>query len=297
MNAVILMVSICMLSAGNSFLQKKFQLNTSETLMNFAFYNFANAFLACGYFFVASGFNININVSTMIFSAMFAVVVCLSLVIGICILSRVQIATASIISSSGNIIVSSVFGIIYFGEHLTVKLVCAIIMMLFAAIIPLKFSNSDPQKRSSAKSKLIICILSFFLAGAANIVSKLYAENPHVTDTVSFFFWTNVILVAASFSVIVFVALKNHIAPKTVIKTFTPKQLGNVAMRTAMSNISSVLTVSVLSMMNVSLYTVLTSALGIIVSALMSLFFKEQMKLRNWISVALAITAGVILNV
>ena len=298
MQAIFLMTVLFLLSGFSTVIAKKFQQCTSETLTDFAWYNVVNSVIACIYFGISSGFSLHLNMTTFIFSLCYAACACCALVIGVCILSRVHISTSAILKSSGTIIVSSVFGILYFDEKLTLNLTLAMIMMLAAAILPLNFSSES--KNTQKKGRIItaiVCILAFLNGGIVNIVTKLYAENPNVCDTLSFFFFTNVILLAGGVLVLSFLMIKNKVHIKRIVRTFSVKQLLLVASNTAISNISSVLTVMVLAIFDVSLYTVIMSSLGIILSAVMSLCFKEQLKVKDWISVALSVGAIIILNV
>lgn len=292
------MTTLFLLGGFSTVIAKKFQQCTSETLTDFAWYNVVNSVIACIYFGVSSGFSFHLNMTTFIFSLCYAACACCALVVGVCILSRVHISTSTILASSGSIIVSSVFGILYFGEKLTVSLTLAMIMMLIAAILPLRFASESKQTpKKGIILTVIICVLSFLNGGIVNIVTKLYAVNPNVCDTLSFFFFTNVILLVCGITVLGFLMIKNKVHIKRIVRTFSVKQLLFVASNTAVSNISSVLTVMILAIFDVSLYTIIMSSLGIIRSAVLSLCFKERLKLRDWISVALSVGAIIILNV
>ena len=298
MQAIFLMLVLFLIGGLCSVISKKFQQCTSETFLDFVWYNVVNAFIACIYFSVFSGFSLHLNITTFIFSLCYALCVCCSLVIGVCILSRVHISTSVIISSSGNIIVSSVFGVLYFGEKLTFNLLLAMVMMLIAAVLPLNFALQS--KRNSNKSIILticVCIIAFLNGGIINIITKLYAVNPNVCDTTSFFFFTNAILLAGGILILGFLMAKNKINIKQIVFTFTSKQLLFVASNTALSNISSVLSVMVLAILDVSLYTVIMSSLGIIRSAVLSLCFKEHLKTQDWISVALSVGAIIIVYI
>ena len=298
LQAILLMTVLFLLGGFSTIIAKKFQQCTSETITDFAWYNVVNAIIACVYFGVSSGFSFHLNKVTFIFSICYAACVCCALVVGVCILSRVHISTSSILSSSGSIIVSSVFGILYFGEKLTLSLTFAMIMMLIAAVLPLRFASKSKQSHKKGMVlTVIICVLSFLNGGIVNIITKLYAVNPNVCDTLSFFFFTNVILLVCGVSVLGFLMIKNKIHIKKIVSTFSVKQLLFVASSTAISNISSVLTVMILAIFDVSLYTIIMSSLGIIRSAVLSLCFKERLKVRDWISVALSVGAIIILNI
>lgn len=288
MHAYILLIILSMLGALNTIFSKKFQQGFKMDFDHFALYNLVNALFASLYFASVAGFKIEMNQITFLFSAVYAAIVCASLVLNLCAMSRISISLVSITSTSGSIIFSALFGIIFLKEAVTFPIVMSVILILTAILFPyFKLSKSGLDKNG-----LLICTLLFVFSGAAVILTKLYTLTPGVCDSKSYFFMTNIILLSASSILFIFNTKKKKIKISCALRTLSGKQLIFIAAITALSNISSVISVIAISKINISVYTVVSSSLGIISAALLSRFyFKEYMPIENWVSVILAVLA------
>lgn len=276
-----------LISMLSSILNKRFQLGFQADTIHFVCYNFFNALLASVNFFVSTGFSLEMNMITFLYSVLFALIVFLSLVLSILSLFRVTIALCSITSTAGSIVLSALFGIVFLNEDFSLRLLFAIVFMLTAILIPyFKLWNSGKQ------SNIPICIALFFISGASVIVQKLYTLTPDVCDANSFFLMTNLLLTGICGIILGIMLL---IRPKTrnqILHAFSLKQLGNISARTILSNLGSVITIILLKNMNVSVYTIISSAIGVISAAVLSAwYFREHMPRENWIAVLCSICA------
>lgn len=288
MHGYILLIILSILGALNTICSKKFQQGFKMDFDHFALYILASNLFASLYFSSAAGFKIEMNRVTFIFSAVYAAIVCASLLLNLCAMSRISVSLVSITSTSGSIIFSALFGIIFLKDAVTFPMVMSVILILTAILFPyFKLSKSVLDKNG-----LLICALLFVFSGAAVILTKLYTLTPGVCDSKSYFFMTNIILLSASSILFFFNTKKKKIKISCALRTLSGKQLIFIAAITVLSNISSVISVIAISKVNISIYTVVSSSLGIISAALLSRFyFKEYMPIENWISVILAVLA------
>lgn len=282
----LLFVVLLLTNPANNILNKKFQLGFKTDTFHFIQYNFVNAFFGSVIFFILSGFNISINMPTFIYSLIFASIVALSLCNNILMLSTNSIYVSGVTTSAGSLIITTFFGILYFNEPVGTKTFIPLILMFFAALIPYL-----RHKTALTKRHLLICLMSFMLAGWSPVISKFYALDPNVCDTTSWFFFTNVFIFIVCGIALAFCSVK--------FKHFTFdmdfKQASNIFARTLLSNISSLLTVMVLGWMDFLFYTIVSSAFGKISSFIISkYYFKEYMPTETYISLVLAITAIVV---
>ena len=110
--------------------------------------------------------------------------------------------------------------------------------------------------------------------------------------SVQYNFIMNFILLVVSYLALFIFSTKTKTKLYLLCRTFSIKQILNILTRTLSSNMSAMISVVVLVTMNISLYTILTSSLALIGSALASRFyFKEPMPLCNFIAVLFAILA------
>lgn len=276
-----------LISILSGILNKRFQLGFQTDIVHFVCYNFFNALLASVYFFVSTGFSIEMNMITFLYSVLFALIVFLTLVLGILALFKVTISLSSITSTAGSIVLSALFGIIFLNEACSLRLLFAIVFMLAAILIPyFKLWNSGK------KNNIPICIALFFISGSSVILQKLYTLTPGVCDANSFFLMTNLLLTGICGIILGIMLLIRPKDRNKILHAFSLKQLGNISARTILSNIGSVITIILLKNMNVSVYTIISSAIGIISAAVLSAwYFREHMPRENWIAVLCAICA------
>lgn len=289
MNAYVMLLLMQSISMLMLYLGKKFQLGIKPTAAYLFQANLASAIIACICLWVAKGFKIEVNGITLVFALFYGLLSTASLFFMVFAYSRISITLTSIISMSGGIIIPMLFGIIFGGEILTLRLIISALLILSASILPVVkdiFKNTDIKF-------IWFLVLYFVFAGLPSILNKLYTQNPHVNDKLSYFFLTNVfmlIICAVAVAILYFNSKK-----KGGFERISTPLVINSCTRTALSLVSSYLSVSALSLLPVSLYSVLTASLGLLGNALMStLLFKEKMSTTGKISFCLAIASIII---
>ena len=277
------------LNALNTLLSKKFQTSFDASFVNLAKYNLINALIACLFLSAMNGFVVRLNVETLIYAFAYAIVVIFSLVLSLFAYKFVSVALVSVISTSGNVTLSLLFSIFYLKDVPTFQAVISTILLVIATVIPL-----IGKKENFSKATIPICIAYFCISGASSIVVKLFTLSPTVTDSPSLFVATNVIIAILALFTLVFVWLKTRDI-KQIIKPFTLKQNANIISRTALSNVSSVLSALAISLMSLPIYSVTTSSFALVSAFLLSLFvFKEKTNIIKVLSIIIAVCAVVL---
>lgn len=275
--------SIC--TALISVLRKKFEQGLTMDIPHFIMYNFINSIFGAIAFFIFIGGQLEMNMITMVYSVIFAFIIYTSLIFNIFALNCAPVVIVSMITTAGSIIISSLFGIIFLNEQLTLRLALSLVFMLTAVILP--YSGVSGFKLNFKKS--IILLLWFLISGLSVIILKVYTKTPDVCDSNQFFFMSNFLLIIGSGLALIFIKKRNNIS---VLKLFTIKQTANIGATTILSNIIEILQIMILTVMNISAYTVMSSSLALILSALLSKFyFKEHMPYTSWIALAFAVSA------
>lgn len=296
MSTYLLFGAMLSTSVVGTVLNKNFQLGLRMDTEHLLFYNLLNALFASIYFGVVSGFRISINLVTTLFAIVFAIIIIANLTIKVIVLSKLSLAFASVIASAGGIVLPAVFGVMYFGEKMSLGLIFSILLMLVATVFPLFETEAGHGSVRDVVKSLPIAIVYFILCGASVIWSKLYTNTPGVCDSKSYFFMVNAILVIGTGGFLFVHLLKKPKNKRTnVLKLFSKKQVMNIGIQTATSNICSVLSILILSKMDISVYTIASSSLTLIAGTIVSKFyFKEYVTWKNWFSLILAIIAIVI---
>ncbi len=293
----ILMLVQALLMTGNTALTKVFQKTSESDLFHLAVYNLINALIACIYFYIAAAFTIDINVPTVIYSVVYALIIFINISVQIIAMAQAPVSVVVLSTMAGGVLIPSVFGIIYFDEPLTVNLVISSILIIVAAVLPFMGKRTNKKKLSGLAA--IMCAVMFLLNGASVVLMQLYAKDVRVCDSTSMFFLTNVAIV-----VICVVVLRLFIMKKTLLKkesifevhkAFNGKQKLTIASKTALANIASILQMIILAKMNASTFAILNSSLSLIGAAAVSaLLFGEKQKKSGIVAVALAIIAIII---
>ena len=279
-----LLLSVALMTV-NTGLTKIFQQSVKFDLKSMAMYNLVNALLACGIFFVAAGFRIQVNLPTLIYSLIYAAIICVNLSAQILALALVPVPVTTLMSVAGGVLIPAVFGVVYYGEPLTWRLGLSIGLILGATALPLSGGMGGVSWKGAAA-----CLVMFLLGGASVILVQLYARANSVCDANSFFFLTN--LVIAFLCLALILLKKGESSFRELVHLFSLRQLGMIAGKTALANGCSMLQVPILRQMAASTYAVLNSSLSLLGSVAVSvLWFREKQTKKGLLAVLLAIAA------
>lgn len=258
-------------------------------------YNLINALFACCFFLVSAGFRISVNGRTAVYALLYSAIICVNLSVQVFAMTKVTVSLVTLMTVAGGMLVPGVFGILYYGEPLTVRLVLSALLILLATLLPFL---AQRRQEKGVTASAAVCVGLFLLSGASVILMQLYSRDGKVSDSASFFFLTNAVIVMLCLAVLRLFAGKCAPEKKEnvkMLKTFTGWQLANIAAKTALANICSVLQVLILRQMDASTYAVLNSSLTMIGAvAVSALCFREKQGLANIAAVALAIAALVV---
>ncbi|MBQ8249209.1 MAG: hypothetical protein IJY93_04915 [Clostridia bacterium] len=287
MLAYLLLILKTGLDATNSALSKSFQRNFDNTTLNFTKYNLTNSLFASVFLFILNGFRLNVNLPTFIYSAVFALTVALNIILMILALGKTTMPMVYIISTSGGVIISTLFSAVVLQDIPSAKAVIAVFLLLAAVLLSYEISQSKNSKYS-----FFIYLLFFIDNGAVMVITKLYTLDTRVCDEKSFCLLTNLIIAAVCVIILPAFLLSKKSTVKEIVKPFSIKQTLNIFSRTILSNLDSLVMIWAVALMNLSVFSVATSALTIIATTLLSLIiFKEKLSKKQLISTLLALAA------
>lgn len=244
--------------------------------------------LAAIYFLVISGGNVPINSATFLFSTVYALVCLISIIISLKAYEKTNLIYMSVFSGAGAVIVPLLIELIQKTEF-SLNIYFSVAARLVAVGVPLLFSSSTDKKG------LGICVAMFFSSGASGIIPKLYAQSNAVTTNESFCFWTNIIILPIVFLIIILSKDRKIIWDD--MKKMKPKHYAPIFLCTAISNVSSLIMLYVLTLVNATVRAVFASSVGMIVTTCISVFiFKEKFRIQQLICIVFSI-ASIVLNV
>ena len=276
--------------SSNTVLAKRFSRSMNSDMLHFIEYNLFNASFATVFLFAINKFSFKMNGATLIYSLIFAALVILSVSLNVLAHKRVSVYLVGLTSQLGSLIISTFFGIIFLDDPVTPEGIISMLLMISAVVIPY-----IGQIEKGKKGSILVPVLYFMIGGAVNVVMKVFTLDSRVTDSRSFFIASNIVIVAATACALAAYIIVEPKHCRDLLHAFTLREIGNVAARTTLSNVSSVLGIIVLSGMTLGVYTVATSSFGIISGAFLSLaVFRERLNIATCISVILALAAVVV---
>lgn len=262
--------------------RKNYTQNTIDIKNSLNIYMLLAHPIAAIYFFIIAKGQVPLNTPTFIFSALYALVCTASVGFSLLAYNRINLIYISVFSGAGTVVIPFVFDLLR-GEVFNEFKLLSVILRFFAVLVPLLFNKS--KNRS-----LIICIILFFVSGAANIIPKLYGEHPGVASDSSFCFWTNIIILP-----IVFFLILKQDETRYIFRDFRlikPVNYFHICFGTLISNVVSLGTIYILRLISPTVYSVLSSSTGILITALISvLIYKEQLTKQALVSLVLSIAA------
>lgn len=294
-----ILLAFCFLSnlGSNVFLKISSNTTAKSGKAGYALFLAINCLVACLFFLIISGFSVRLNIPTLCYSVAFAAVVLASLILGLYVYRFVKIATVTVVGNAGSLIVGALIGCCLFHEKLLSRDIFRIILML-AAVLLLSFGHRSSGPKSDkiihgGITGVILLVLRVIEGAVAVIIQKKFALDPLVTDNNSFFFFTNVVLLLVVLVWIAGICLRNRAGILQIRKSLRPFPFAYIA-NTLCSNIGSLITILLLKIMAVSLYTPITTALGILSGVAGSAVFREKMDKWTLLAALLSVVAVII---
>ena len=303
MSIPILFLIFAVVGVGSKVLSKLCSNILSEnSVAKYSLVLVINSIVACVFFGISGGLKIKVNTATLLYSLIYALIVAISIITGFVVYRYASISNVNIVSSSCSMVCTAVVGWIFFSENVSVTNVIRLVIMIVAIVfVFIDQKNKESAVSSTMKRKkgnlfsLVVIIAIITACGCANtVVLKAFAMSKSVTDENSFFFFTNVFLLIAALIAFTVTCLRKRGEFKSSVKLLHPKQLVVIGGNTVCSNISSLVSVLLVARMDVSIYSPISSALGIIVGLVGSLIFREKLGVFAYVAVAVACIALII---
>lgn len=299
MNATLLVLFLFLSGLGSRLFSKLCSnLIVGSTYASYALFYTLNSLVACGFFWITSGFNLTLNLPTLLYSLLYALVVFAALFFSLLSYRLFAVASVSVLSSALAPVTTSLVGALLFREHPGARTLLRIGMMLIAVFLVFADTARHREKQpGEAPSKKRWGVLLFVLSGmilsncASTIVTKYYALSPRVAEETSFFFFTNAILIVAALSLLLIEALRHPSELRAAAGLLKPKSLISLVGNAVCSNVGSLVSIWLLAQMDVSVFTPISSALGILTGVLVSLLLREKPGIFSYLAAAVACLA------
>ena len=269
------------------------------------FYLFETSLLSLFYFWALNGFYLEFTPTVILYGLIYGIIVIVSLVPSVFIYNYASFAFISFVSGSMSLILSLLMGMILFEEIITVEKLLRVVLMICAtAVIFVGRTNSKDKTEDKTESKakkrrkfiIVLSTIAFMslLAVAGTAVLKYYSADTNVTDQNSFFFITNIFSAFLVLPVLPFTMKHDKIKIDDLWKWVKSKKTVYSAVTTLNSNINSIVQLLLLGMMDVSIYTPLSSAFTFAAVAVATPIIGEKLNRYTIIATLLAILSVVL---
>ena len=248
----------------------------SKTASDFFVYALVTGVMATGVFYVTSGFNIVLNLRTCAYGAIYALVIFINYFFGLAIYKHMGIAEASFINSGLSLLLMTLSGMLFFSEQITLMLGIQIFLVLCTFFTIFLENKKRGKATGVTKIGILLCLGRVALGVACGIIAKAFAKDTEVTDQNSFFFITNVFIVAFA---LVSVIITNKFRPKEIgQKLIQISWFGYllIAVNVLASNMHSLLQIEILRISDLILYTPLSGALGLLAGEAVAVFIAKE---------------------
>ena len=249
--------------------------------------------VALAFFGITTKFDLRVNWLTLLFAAIYAVIVYISATFNMNAIEHAELVTVSIFSNSGTILWSALWGTVFFKEELTLYRILGLVAILAAIALPYL---TEKKKGKGSLKGLFFCFGIFIINGLSQLVLKIYSLNESVMAEGVFLFYTNVLLIPF---ILLIIAKKSSI--KKVFKSIAvvdKKSLLFVSLGMVFSAIISVVGIFLIRTVDLVVYTVAEKALATIATAAVSaIFFREKFTLAKIISFLFLICAIVLMGI
>lgn len=267
------------------------------------FYVCETSLFALFYFWALNGFSLAFNLSVVVYGFLYALIVIISMVPSIFVYNYASFAFVRFVSSGTKLAFSLIGGIILFDEVVTPdKLLRIFIMICVITVIFIgqkrKMPDDNNEKQAADKKKLLIAIsiilFSALIGVASTVLLKLYSADSRVTDQNSFFFMTNIFSAFLVLPILPFTMKRNKVAFSDLCGMVKSKKTVYAAVTTLNSNIGSIILMPLIAMMDISVFTPLTSAFSFIAVAIATPIVGEKLNRYTLIATGLAVLSVVL---
>lgn len=268
-------------------------------LLGHSIYIFLVSIISCVTYASFTGFTLKFDLMTFLLGMVLAVASTMSLLTSLVIYRLASVSGVNVISTSLSIVTSALIGFIVFGENVdTIKIIRIVIMVLAGIFVYFEnVAKEDDQDKKRISNKLLfvlILLVQLIIGCYTTIQSKLLSGGNLVTDVNTFFFMTNVYMLLGSGIIILYFLFRKPQEVKQNLVLLKPKNLIAMTGNTFGSNVSVFLNVLILARMDLSVFTMISSAFGIICAAVVSVLFHEKLGVYAKIAIGLSLVVAII---
>ena len=250
-------------------------------------------------YLLIGGFRLQFSAISVLYAAIFALVMIPYYIIGIKALSYGSLAIYGMFMMLGGMLIPFFYGIFILSEDITIgKLLGTVLLTIFIVLQALSKGEDNDEIRenknvSSRRAFFFLCIIIFVLNGLTGIIAKAHQISERAIDEISF----TVIscFLTALFSLLLLCLTRRKEKVGTVLSALKPKPLLIMLLIGGTTHTGNFLHLTAAGDVPASVQFPIVSGGVIALSAIISAFaFKERLTCKEWISVTGAFASTVL---
>ena len=203
-------------------------------------------------------------------------------------------ASVTSVQNGGSMVILSALGFLLWNEVPTAFRLAAIAVMLIAIYCIFKETKTGNVQEAPLGKRLLFLGLVLLFWVMTTVVNKLFVESCGETHKNSYFFMTNVFMVLYGVVFVAIYCIRHPFPKETVGALIQPKRMVWIAGNTVIGNLQTLVGLMLVSMVEVSVYSTVSTSLAILSGVLVSVILRQKMTKFTYISVVLAIIAVIL---
>ena len=263
-----------------------------------------NGILACLFFWMFGGFAISVNTVTLIYALIYAAIVAGSLIVTPLAYNLMSVSGVGIIRSGCGLVCTATVGALLFSEEITPKVILRIVLTLVSVILVMLESKKGetPREKPEGGGKIkaqgvllaFVLILNVLVICSNTLIIKYFTLDTRTTDENSFFFFTNVFLVAGCIILLASELIRDREGARNGLSIFKPRAMLGIVGNTVSANLGTLFSTWIIVGMDISVYTPVMSSIGIIAGFIGSVIYREKLRTLSYVAIIFALCAVII---
>jgi len=272
-----------------------------ESKASYGYYYIIHSLASCIFFVISGGFSVSVDLVTLLFSLALAATILLGMLVSMLSLRYMNVLGVGLLTTPLNLLLITVFGIIIWDEESSLSTWLKILVTSLSAFLIFfdvraserKRGNKSRSQNGSVDLKKFIPLMLFsaLLGVIQTLLTKAFAVSDEVANEHSFYLLTNLVMLLLGAVIVLVNAAKDRSSIRDGLSFFKAKRVLPTVGNVVISNINTLATVPLMAAIDISLFSPLSSAYGILIGVVVSLFFREKLGIFSYLAAAVAILA------
>lgn len=233
-------------------------------------------------------FSYKIDFKVCILSFFYAIVCCAGYRVNLKNLVKNNIFIISSSNQSASLLVPMLIYPIFLKESISASTVAGAILSVISSLILLPIKGKEKNK-----IHLPLLCLGMSISASSVILLKLMTKYCGIENYFTYCLWTNIFILIISATAL-FSGKHKEMTVAKEIKQFKPRHFLLILVIATMTNLSTVPSQYILSHIDVIAHTIINASVGLLSTTTVSLLFKQQVGVKQLISILFSLAAAII---